>query len=65
LCDLAKILGIPRSLREIGLAATDLDEAAALVAAVVPDDNPVPADRTALRKLLAAAWSGTATPEHP
>ncbi|MFI5778191.1 maleylacetate reductase [Nocardia sp. NPDC051570] len=61
--DLAKRLGIPLSLREIGLAETDLDEAAALVAAVVPADNPVPADRAALRALLAAAWSGTTTPE--
>ncbi|MCM6777444.1 maleylacetate reductase [Nocardia sp. CDC159] len=63
--DLAKRLRIPTSLCEIGLAAGDLDEAAALATAVVPDDNPVPADRTALRALLAAAWSGTAAPEQP
>ncbi|MEG8184027.1 maleylacetate reductase [Nocardia terpenica] len=58
--DLARRLGIPAGLRDLGVTSAQLDGVADRIAAVVPPDNPVPADATAVRALLAAAWSGTA-----
>jgi maleylacetate reductase len=55
---LADRLGIPCGLKEIGLHADQLDEAAALIEPAVPAENPVPADAAALRALLSAAWDG-------
>ena len=46
---LAAQLGLPRGLREIGLAEDQLAEAARLIEPVVPADNPVPAGAAALR----------------
>lgn len=51
-------LGIPRGLRELGMREGQVDEAVALLADVVPADNPRPLDRAALAAILHAAWAG-------
>jgi maleylacetate reductase len=51
-------LGIPRGLRELGLAEDQIDVVAALVEPAVPADNPRRADRAALREIIHAAWAG-------
>jgi maleylacetate reductase len=56
--DLAGRLGVPRGLRDLGLASNSLAEAAALAAPVVPADNPVAAGPDELRGLLTRAWAG-------
>lgn len=56
---LARRIGAPGSLRELGLAEADLDRAADL-AVESPYWNPRPLDRDAVRSLLAAAWAGEA-----
>jgi maleylacetate reductase len=56
--DLADELEIPAGLRDLGLRAGQIAEAAELIAPAVPPDNPVPADAAALRGLLRAAWAG-------
>ncbi|HEY2832230.1 MAG TPA: maleylacetate reductase [Sporichthyaceae bacterium] len=56
--ELARGLGVPAGLRDVGLLEDQLDEAVALIAPVVPLDNPVPLDAVALRALLQAAWAG-------
>jgi alcohol dehydrogenase class IV len=55
---LALALGAPRSLQELGMSETAVDRAADL-AILTPYPNPRPLERTAIRALLAAAWSGT------
>lgn len=55
--DLAAGLGIPPGLRDLGLRADQLDEAARLASRAAPTDNPVPVDRATIRTLLRAAWS--------
>lgn len=58
LYDLARGLGAPVALRELGLSASALDEVAELVMAGTYY-NPRPLERTAIRQLLQAAWEGT------
>jgi maleylacetate reductase len=55
--DLARRLGAPASLRELGLDRADLDRAAELAAARVAQ-APRPAGPAELRALLADAWAG-------
>jgi maleylacetate reductase len=55
----AKMIGAPISLRELGLAAPDLDRTADL-AVRDPYWNPRPITRAGIRKLLEAAWAGDA-----
>jgi alcohol dehydrogenase class IV len=55
--DLAQRHGAPVALRDLGLAATDLDRAADLACAN-PYPNPRPLERTALRELLQRAHEG-------
>jgi maleylacetate reductase len=57
LWDFAKAVGAPRSLRDLGLAETDLDRAAA-IALENPYWNPRPIDRPSIRTLLQHAWEG-------
>jgi maleylacetate reductase len=57
LYDLARRIGAPLALRDLGLAEADLDRAADL-AAETPYWNPRPVERAAIRALLAAAWAG-------
>lgn len=56
---LARALGAPRSLREIGMPADGLDRAADL-AVQNPYWNPRPIERPAIRSLLDDAWHGRA-----
>jgi alcohol dehydrogenase class IV len=57
LFDLTRKTGAPVSLRELGMAETDLDRAADLAVAD-PYWNPRPIERDAIRQLLADAWYG-------
>ncbi len=59
LFELAGELGAPRSLRDIGMRAEDIDQAADL-AVSNPYWNPRQIDRDAVRGLIARAWAGTA-----
>jgi maleylacetate reductase len=54
---LSQSLHAPQSLRDLGLAETDLDRAADL-AVQSPYPNPSPLEKPALRALLQAAWAG-------
>ncbi|MFT3694155.1 MAG: maleylacetate reductase [Kofleriaceae bacterium] len=54
---LAKQLGAPTALRDLGLAEADLDRAAELATAA-PYPNPRAVDRAAIRELLQNAWQG-------
>lgn len=57
LFDFACHLGIPASLREIGMPQLGIDQAADLAMAN-PYWNPRPLDRPAIRELIANAWAG-------
>jgi maleylacetate reductase len=57
LYDLARALGTPSSLAEIGMTATDLAPMAEAAAARV-SQRPRPAGQAELRALLEAAWTG-------
>ena len=56
--DLSRRLGVPTSLREIGLREEQLEDAARSIQAVAPPDNPRPIGAGDLRRLLLAAWAG-------
>jgi maleylacetate reductase len=53
--DLARRLGSPTGLRELGVSERDLEAVAGEVAAF---GNPVPLDERAARELLKRAWAG-------
>ena len=53
--DLARRVGAPTGLRELGLAEERLDE---VVPEIVAAGNPVPLDERAARELLRRAWAG-------
>jgi maleylacetate reductase len=57
LYDLAKNLGAPLTLKELGMPVDGLDKAAD-IAAANPYPNPIPIERDAIRNLLANAYSG-------
>ena len=57
LYDLAKKLGAPLTLKELGMPRDGLDKAAD-IAAANPYPNPIPIERGAIRNLLANAYSG-------
>ena len=57
LYDLAKTIGAPLALKDIGMPANGLDRAAEL-AVTNPYWNPRPLERGAIRELLQAAWEG-------
>ena len=59
--ELLRELGLPQSLRELGLAEADLDRAADL-ATERPYFNPRPVDRTSIRQLLGDAYAGRLAP---
>lgn len=57
LYDLAQKLGAPLSLKELGMAESDLDHASE-IAAANPYSNPTPIERGAIRRLLDDAYHG-------
>ncbi|MQT15598.1 maleylacetate reductase [Segnochrobactrum spirostomi] len=57
LWDFAQSVGSPLSLKEIGIAESDLDRAAA-IAVKNAYANPRPIEATSIRELLQAAWEG-------
>jgi alcohol dehydrogenase class IV len=57
LYDLAKTIGAPLALKDVGMPADGLDRAAEL-AVTNPYWNPRPLEREAIRALLQAAWEG-------
>jgi maleylacetate reductase len=57
LYDLAKRLGAPLTLKEIGMPESGLDKAAD-IAAANPYSNPIPIERAAIRALLDDAFNG-------
>ncbi len=57
--DLAKRIGAPVALRDLGLKEADLDRAAE-IASRDPYANPRPIERAGIRALLQAAWAGAA-----
>ena len=57
LFDLAKSLGAPLALKDIGMPESELDRAAD-IAVKSPYYNPRPIDRAAIRQLLDDAWYG-------
>lgn len=59
LYDLARAVGAPAALRDLGMPEQGIDAAADLAAAN-PYWNPRPIERDAIRALIARAWSGEA-----
>jgi alcohol dehydrogenase class IV len=57
LYDLAKAIGAPLALRDLGMPESSLDEAAQL-ATLNPYYNPRPIERAGIRQLLQDAWEG-------
>ena len=51
-------VGAPRALRAVGMAESDIPDAAARIVPVVPPSNPAPVDQQSLQALLRAAWNG-------
>jgi len=61
LFDLARRLGVPVALKDIGMPADGLDRAADL-AVQTPYPNPRPLERAAIRELLQHAFDGVRPP---
>lgn len=61
--DLRGELDAPRALRDYGFTEDAIPEAADLILPAVPANNPRPVTAEDLRRLLRAAWSGTAPEE--
>lgn len=63
LFDLAREVGAPLALSDIGMQEKDLDEAVGLCVEAVPEDNPSSVGQTEVRRLLEDAYAGK-RPEH-
>jgi alcohol dehydrogenase class IV len=58
LYDLAKRIGAPTALKNIGMKEEHLNEAIALVVEKAPRDNPRPVDENGIRAILEGAYAG-------
>jgi maleylacetate reductase len=58
LYDLARSIGAPIALKDIGMKEENLDEAVSLVLEEAPRDNPRPVDEAGIRELLEDAYVG-------
>lgn len=63
--DLARAIGAPTALRDIGMREEDLEEAVGLVLEAAPADNPRPVDEDGVRGLLRDAFLGRRPGEGP
>ncbi|MBC9734467.1 maleylacetate reductase [Nocardioides marmotae] len=61
LSHLAREVGAPQRLADVGMRPDDLDEAVDVIAAKLPIHNPRPVDRGDIASILAAALHGTET----
>jgi alcohol dehydrogenase class IV len=55
---LQRRLGAPQNLRDLGMPASGIEEAAAVALPLVPPNNPHPVSVEVLAGLIRAAWSG-------
>jgi maleylacetate reductase len=58
LYDLARRIGAPVALKDIGMKEENLDEAVALILEEAPGDNPRPVDEVGIREMLEGAYAG-------
>lgn len=58
LYDLARRIGAPTALKDIGMKEENLDEAITLILEEAPTENPRPVDKAGIRELLEDAYSG-------
>ena len=58
LYDLARRIGAPTALKDVGMKKENLDEAVALILEEAPRDNPRPVDEAGIRELLQDAYAG-------
>jgi len=58
LYDLARRIGAPTALKDIGMREENLDEAITLILEEAPTENPRPVDKAGIRELLEDAYSG-------
>lgn len=58
LFDLARDVGAPAGLGEVGMQAKDIDEAVQLCLSAVPENNPAGVTETDMRRLLTNAFEG-------
>ncbi|MDP8946984.1 MAG: maleylacetate reductase [Actinomycetota bacterium] len=58
LYDLARRIGAPTALKDVGMKEENLDEAVALILEEAPRDNPRPVDEAGIRGLLEDAYAG-------
>jgi maleylacetate reductase len=58
LYDLARRIGAPTALKDVGMKEENLEEAVALVLEEAPRDNPRPVDEADIRGLLEDAYAG-------
>jgi maleylacetate reductase len=58
LYDLAKRIGAPTALEDVGMREENLDEAVTLVLEEAPRENPRPVDEVGIRELLEDAYAG-------
>jgi alcohol dehydrogenase class IV len=58
LTELGREIGVPRSLRELGLTRDDVPKAVQPILDAAPPSNPVPVTADEIEALLLAAWEG-------
>ena len=58
LYDLARRIGAPTALKDVGMKEENLDEAVTLILQEAPRDNPRPVDKAGIRGLLEDAYAG-------
>jgi maleylacetate reductase len=58
LYDLARRIGAPTALKDIGMKEENLDEAVTLILDEAPRENPRPVDEAGIRELLEDAYAG-------
>ena len=58
LYDLARKIGAPTALKDIGMKEENIDEAVPPILEATPEDNPRPVDKAGVRQILEDALAG-------